>query len=298
VEAGEGSMELADHTPITRSTIPLDHEQGPSAMNTKTMIRSCSRVAMSLALLSGFTAASSAQEPQPSLADVLKSVQGMRQELRSLREEVERLKRSSQPAAAASPAPAASVSPAPQPVNGAKVATAAPQGRLEPGWVVNVFLGKTPYDSTPGQDSIGSFVYQGAVFNSMIHQKSVPTSSPVLYRADGFFRAKEQGRYVFITRVEAESSSFRCAFKLKIDDTEVFASEFKYWQNKSVVQGGIDLDPGNYRISFVHACDRATSTDDGFVERSTGARIQVRGPDDTAPHDLTSNELVHITRAR
>jgi hypothetical protein len=241
-------------------------------------------LAVSAALLPAIAVA----QQQPDLNDVLRAIQNLGNEVRGIREDVDRLKNANPNSGTAPSARGSSgATTAPQqPAAEARPAASA-QRQMRPGWVVAVH--SSPINTRPDWsvfegDELGLFVHSTHSFDRNMHQTAVPTTNWVAFRAKAFFRATEGGRYILSSRMERDG---QCRVRVIIDEREVFSGNIN--NAGEIAQGGINIEPGDYAMQHDIVCST-------YGSGSYRMSLQVRSPSDLTPRTFSQNEIVHIAR--
>jgi hypothetical protein len=155
---------------------------------------------------------------------------------------------------------------------------------LAPGWFIRVF----PYskDNNTSGDPLTFLSHTGSVFSDGLHEKIFPERNCVFYDVQGYYKAKEQGRYIF--SVTPNHHNFYV--HVSIEDKDIFSGTYKPDER---YQSGIDLDPGMYKISLTIRNEHS-----GCHYRGAGVRIGVRTPDQPQPRDFGAGEIFHRVKNR
>jgi hypothetical protein len=212
---------------------------------------------------------------------VLQAIQGLRAEVKAIRDDVAVLKRKvnalQAPATATADAGSAPVEAKPKPAP----APRAVAGKLEPGWIVWAYDFPCCGNANFSADPLGGFPFTKTIFNTSMHANSIPTSNNVAYKAEGFYSATETGKYTF-TISFAEHST--CGAGLEIDGTSIISFRMDGRDPGQTLQGSKELNGVPAKMTIYFGC---------YPRNGTTIKLLVRAPGDLVPREVSINEISH-----
>lgn len=184
------------------------------------------------------------------------------------------------------------------PIN-SNTASAAPSEVYKPGALAVVRIAPTEVSKLRDipADSVGSFIYNGGTLPfSEINKRGVRYTGSVSIELQGWFRAREAGRYQLGTELIARETNTsyeipNCIFQAWLEDRSLGEQVIKV--SRFVTTGpnvtpilGVELQPGLYRLRIWTACtlpQRITAT----------SEIVLKAPSDQNLRPLARDDIVH-----